>query len=35
MEKIGWTDRVIKVEVLHKDKEKRNILHKSKRRKYG
>jgi hypothetical protein len=27
MEKIGWTDRVRNEEVLHRDKEERNILH--------
>jgi len=33
MEKIGWTDRVRNEEVLHRDKEKRNMLYTVKRRK--
>jgi hypothetical protein len=33
MEKIIWTDRVRKEEVLHRVKEERNILHTIKRRK--
>jgi hypothetical protein len=33
MEKISWTDRVRNEEVLHRVKEKRNILHTIKRRK--
>jgi hypothetical protein len=33
MEKISWTDRVRNEEVLHRDKEDRNILHTVKRRK--
>jgi len=33
MEKISWTDRVENEEVLHTDKEVRNILHTVKRRK--
>jgi hypothetical protein len=35
MEKISWTDRVRSEEILYKMKEKRNILHKRKRRKAG
>jgi hypothetical protein len=30
MEKISWTERVKKEEVLHRVKEKRNILHEKK-----
>jgi hypothetical protein len=33
MEKISWTDRVRNEEVLHRDKEERNIAHTIKRRK--
>ena len=33
MDKIGWADRVRDEEVLHRDKEERNILHTIKRRK--
>ena len=33
MEKISWTDRVRIEEVLHRDKEQRNILHTVERRK--
>jgi hypothetical protein len=33
MQKISWTDRVRKEEVLHRVKEERNILHTIKRRK--
>jgi hypothetical protein len=33
MEKISWTDRVTNEEVLHRDKEERNIVHIVKRRK--
>jgi hypothetical protein len=33
MEKISWTDRVKKEEVLHRVKEERNNLHTMKRRK--
>jgi hypothetical protein len=33
MEKMSWKDRVRKEKVLHRVKEKRNILHKMKRRK--
>ena len=33
MEKISWTDRVRNEEVLHRDKEQRNILHTVTRRK--
>jgi hypothetical protein len=33
MEMISWTKRVRNGEVLHKDKEKRNIIHTVKRRK--
>jgi hypothetical protein len=33
MEKISWTNHVRNEEVLHRDKEKRNILHTIKRRK--
>jgi hypothetical protein len=33
MEKIIWTDRVRNEEVLHRDKEERNIVHTVKRRK--
>jgi hypothetical protein len=33
MEKISWTDRVRNEDVLHRVKEKRNILHTIKRRK--
>jgi hypothetical protein len=33
MEKISWTDHVRNVEVLHRDKEERNIIHTVKRRK--
>jgi hypothetical protein len=33
MEKISWTDRVRKEEVLHRVKEERNIVHTVKRRK--
>jgi hypothetical protein len=33
MEKISWTDRVRNAEILHRVKEKRNILHTIKRRK--
>jgi hypothetical protein len=33
MEKISWTDRVRNVEVLHRVKEERNIVHAIKRRK--
>jgi hypothetical protein len=31
MEKISWTDRVLNEEVLHRDKEEKNILHRVKR----
>jgi hypothetical protein len=31
--KIGWTDRERNEEVLHRDKEERNVLHTVKRRK--
>jgi hypothetical protein len=33
MQKISWTDRVRNEEVLHREKEARNILHTVKRRK--
>ena len=33
MEKISWTDRVRNEEVLHRDKEQRNILHTVERKK--
>jgi hypothetical protein len=33
MEKISWTDRVRKKEVLHRVKEERNILHTIKKKK--
>jgi hypothetical protein len=33
MKKMSWTDRVRNEEVLHRDKEERNILHTIKRRK--
>ena len=35
MEKISWTDRLKSVEVLHTDKEERNILHTITGRKEG
>ena len=33
MEEISWTDHVRNEEVLHRDKEERNVIHTVKRRK--